>query len=95
MPSHRLCTMIAFMLRLGVLVSLVLHAFGRLDAAVRPLVIWHGLGDSHSSPGMLQFMDMIRDVHPGIFIHSVYIEEDLEKDRRASFVRAAWTTCLV
>ncbi|KAJ2913467.1 hypothetical protein MD484_g6954, partial [Candolleomyces efflorescens] len=51
----------------------------------RPLVLWHGLGDSHSSPGMLQFMDMIKDVHPGIFIHSVYIDPELDNDRKAGF----------
>ncbi|KAK1229218.1 ATPase with role in protein import into the ER [Marasmius sp. AFHP31] len=51
----------------------------------RPLVVWHGLGDSHSSPGMLEFFKMIQGVHPGIFIHSVYIEEELDKDRQAGF----------
>ncbi|KAF8813660.1 alpha/beta-hydrolase [Phlegmacium glaucopus] len=51
----------------------------------RPLVIWHGLGDSHSSPGMLHFKSMIQDIHPGIFVHSVYIDEDLDKDRDAGF----------
>ncbi|KAK7051405.1 hypothetical protein VNI00_004905 [Paramarasmius palmivorus] len=34
---------------------------------------------------MLDFADMIKEVHPGIFIHSVYIEEDLDKDRQAGF----------
>ncbi|KAJ3518127.1 hypothetical protein NLJ89_g44 [Agrocybe chaxingu] len=52
---------------------------------IRPLVIWHGLGDSHSSPGMLQFMSLIEEMHPGIFVHSVHIEEDLDKDRQAGF----------
>ncbi|CAA7259229.1 unnamed protein product [Cyclocybe aegerita] len=52
---------------------------------VRPLVIWHGLGDSHSSPGMLQFKSLIEEMHPGIFVHSVYIEDDLDKDRQAGF----------
>lgn len=51
----------------------------------RPLVIWHGLGDSHSSPGMLQFASRIKQIHPGIFVHSIYIDEDLDKDRRAGF----------
>ncbi|KAL0579738.1 hypothetical protein V5O48_002232 [Marasmius crinis-equi] len=55
----------------------------------RPLVVWHGLGDSHSSPGLLDFFKMIRKVHPGIFIHSVYIEEELDKDRQAGFHVAA------
>ena len=44
-------------------------------------------GDSHSSPGMLQFISMIQDIHPGIFVHSVRIDEDLDKDKQAGFVR--------
>jgi len=51
----------------------------------RPLVIWHGMGDSASSPGMLEFAEMIEGVHPGIFIHLIYIEEDQSSDRRAGF----------
>jgi hypothetical protein len=43
--------------------------------------------DSHSSPGMLQFASLITDIHPGIFIHSIYMDEDLDKDRKAGFVR--------
>ena len=30
---------------------------------------------------------MIQDIHPGIFIHSVRIDEDLDKDKQAGFVR--------
>ena len=56
------------------------------DPPRRPLVIWHGLGDSYASPGMLQFMQLIKDVHPGMFIHSVRLDEDLEKDQKAGFV---------
>ncbi|KAJ7755725.1 palmitoyl-protein thioesterase [Mycena maculata] len=51
----------------------------------RPLVLWHGLGDSAISEGMLEFAAEITTVHPGIFIHSVYIEEDIDKDRQAGF----------
>ncbi|TFK25516.1 palmitoyl-protein thioesterase [Coprinopsis marcescibilis] len=51
----------------------------------RPLVLWHGLGDSHSSPGMVEFAGLIKEVHPGIFIHSVYIDQEEDKDRRAGF----------
>jgi hypothetical protein len=36
---------------------------------------------------MLQFASRIREIHPGIFVHSVYIDEDLDKDKRAGFVR--------
>ena len=35
---------------------------------------------------MLQFMQLIKDVHPGMFIHSVWLDEDLDKDQKAGFV---------
>lgn len=57
-----------------------------VDASTpRPLVLWHGMGDSHASPGMVEFGNLIEKMHPGIFIHSVYIGEDEEQDRRACF----------
>jgi palmitoyl-protein thioesterase len=46
------------------------------------------LGDSHLSPGMLEFMSLVRKIHPGLFIHSIYVEEDLKKDQRAGWVRS-------
>ncbi len=52
----------------------------------RSLVLWHGLGDSYASPGMLEFAELIQDVHPGIFVHSVYIDQDLRRDREAGVV---------
>ncbi|KAI0356367.1 alpha/beta-hydrolase, partial [Trametes cingulata] len=75
------------------LLSLVCHVLSgpvRLSTPVpepsrRPLVIWHGLGDSYASPGMLEFMALIKDMHQGIFIHSVYLNENLEEDERAGF----------
>ncbi|KAH0589286.1 hypothetical protein H2248_005048 [Termitomyces sp. 'cryptogamus'] len=65
--------------------SCVLPTIGLSIKHVRPLVLWHGLGDSHSSPGMLEFASRIEELHPGIFIHSVYVDEDLDKDRNAGF----------
>lgn len=56
------------------------------DNAIRPLVIWHGLGDSHGSPGMLDFIEEIKRVKPGLFVHSVYLHEKLDDDRKAGFV---------
>lgn len=58
------------------------------EPARRPLVIWHGMGDSHSSTGMVEFMNLIKEVHPGIFIHSVHIKDDLDEDQKAGFVSA-------
>ncbi|KAF7375973.1 Palmitoyl-protein thioesterase [Mycena sanguinolenta] len=51
----------------------------------RPLVLWHGLGDSANAPGILRFVEEIKSVHPGIFVHSIYLEEDIDKDRQAGF----------
>ncbi|KAI0371106.1 alpha/beta-hydrolase [Pilatotrama ljubarskyi] len=55
------------------------------DPTRRPLVIWHGLGDSYASPGMLNFISLVKEMHPGIFVHSVYLDENLEEDERAGF----------
>ncbi|KII92487.1 hypothetical protein PLICRDRAFT_37259 [Plicaturopsis crispa FD-325 SS-3] len=55
------------------------------NASIRPVVIWHGLGDSYASPGMLEFADLVREVHPGIFVHNIYIDEKLDNDRQAGF----------
>ena len=49
-------------------------------------VLWHGLGDSAHSAGMLEFAELCRGVHPGMFVHNIYVEEDLEKDQKAGFV---------
>ncbi|KAH6914175.1 palmitoyl-protein thioesterase [Coprinopsis sp. MPI-PUGE-AT-0042] len=77
------------MLSLALIIATAVAFHSLVYAAVvpspRPLVIWHGLGDSHSSPGMVEFGDMIKEVHPGIFIHSVYIDKDLDADRKAGF----------
>ncbi|KIY67317.1 alpha/beta-hydrolase [Cylindrobasidium torrendii FP15055 ss-10] len=51
----------------------------------RPLVIWHGLGDSYASEGIVEFGKLIEEIHPGIFIHSVYIVDNNDDDRKATF----------
>ncbi|EJD52643.1 alpha/beta-hydrolase [Auricularia subglabra TFB-10046 SS5] len=51
----------------------------------RPLVVWHGLGDSYNSPAMEGFIDEVRDMYPDIFIHSVYIDPNTEQDQKAGW----------
>jgi len=34
---------------------------------------------------MAKFQDLVKQVHPGIFVHSVYIDKDLDSDRKAGF----------
>jgi len=52
---------------------------------LRPLVIWHGLGDTAHSEGMDDFIEAIKQVHPGLFVHSVYISDKPDDDRKASY----------
>ncbi|KAJ7782884.1 palmitoyl-protein thioesterase [Mycena metata] len=72
------------MARLGTLLATI-PLLGLAWASPRPLVVWHGLGDSAYAPGMLQFAEEVKTVHPGISVHLVYIGEDLDKDRQAGF----------
>lgn len=58
---------------------------------VRPLVVWHGLGDTYASSGMVQFESEVKKMHPGIFVHSVYIDQDEKADQRAGFVSVVFT----
>ncbi|KAI0743399.1 alpha/beta-hydrolase [Daedaleopsis nitida] len=67
------------------LLSVLSHALSTPVTPRRPLVIWHGMGDSYGSRGMLEFMNLIKEMHPGLVIHSVYIKEDLEEDQKAGF----------
>ncbi|KAG8721358.1 hypothetical protein FRC08_013721 [Ceratobasidium sp. 394] len=50
-----------------------------------PLVLWHGLGDSAHSEGMDQFALLIKDVHPGIFVHSISLSDNQNDDRKAGW----------
>ena len=68
------------------LVTLTLVMGRVLAAGVRPLVLWHGMGDSHSSPAMTQFISMVKEVHPDIFVHSIYMKENLDQHQRATWV---------
>lgn len=37
----------------------------------RPLVIWHGLGDTAHSDGIDEFIGIVRTRYPGIYVHSI------------------------
>ena len=45
------------------------------------------LGDAYDSSGILKVQSAIEEMHPGIFIHSVYVDSDSKKDMHATFVR--------
>jgi palmitoyl-protein thioesterase len=73
------------------LICVVVAGYGYAAAIkdIRPLVIWHGLGDTYASPGMVQFESEVKKMHPGIFVHSVFIDQDAQADQRAGFVSFA------
>ncbi len=44
------------------------------------------VGDNYASPGMHEFMQLIKEIHNNIFIHSVYLDVDPTADQRAGWV---------
>ncbi|KAI6003108.1 palmitoyl-protein thioesterase [Pisolithus albus] len=52
---------------------------------IRPLLISHGLGDTYASCGIIQFESEVKKPHPGFFVHSVYMNRDVEEDKCATF----------
>lgn len=51
-----------------------------------PVVLWHGLGDTYDSKGMMNVAALINETYPGTFVHSIYLDEDPTKDRNAGFL---------
>lgn len=39
----------------------------------KPVVFYHGMGDSAHSEGMKELFASITDIDPNIFIHSIYV----------------------
>ncbi|SPQ25393.1 17347551-0a19-473c-95bb-0e093a496657 [Thermothielavioides terrestris] len=56
------------------------------DDTPLPLVIWHGLGDTFNSEGMARVVSIAEDVHPGIFVYPIRMDDDPSRDRFDSFV---------
>jgi hypothetical protein len=74
-------------------------------ASPRPLVVWHGLGDTAASEGMTSIKKDIEGMYPGIFVMNVKVpgEGSLDDERKAGFVsrlpldqeEAAWVSVLI
>ncbi|WOO85888.1 Palmitoyl-protein thioesterase 1 [Vanrija pseudolonga] len=56
-------------------------------ASPRPLVIWHGLGDTAHSEGMDAFAERVRELYPGIYVHNVVAPRDASSSEES---RAGW-----
>lgn len=56
------------------------------DDTPLPLVIWHGLGDNYAAEGIAAVGEIAEDVHPGVFVYNIRLDDDASKDRSASFI---------
>ncbi|KAG0370318.1 hypothetical protein BGZ54_006894 [Gamsiella multidivaricata] len=52
---------------------------------IRPVVFYHGMGDSAHSDGMLELFASIQEIAPEIFIHSIALATSEAEDQRAGF----------
>lgn len=52
----------------------------------RPVVFWHGMGDSYNSTAMQRVFNVVHDERPDKFVHSVFIDPDDSKDQQAGLV---------
>lgn len=52
-------------------------------SAFVPVVIWHGLGDSYNSPGLLSLKHDLEMRFEGIFVHLIGVSRD--RDSQGSF----------
>ncbi|KAF9423192.1 hypothetical protein BGZ94_008358 [Podila epigama] len=69
---------------LASVVALV-NAANKANIAYRPIVFYHGMGDSAHSKGMTELFASITDLAPEVFIHSVSLAESEADDQRAGF----------
>ncbi|KAH3678530.1 hypothetical protein WICMUC_001547 [Wickerhamomyces mucosus] len=52
----------------------------------RPVVFWHGMGDSYNSSAMQRVFDMVYELKPNIFIHSIYLDGNNLNDQKKSLI---------
>ncbi|ODV95655.1 hypothetical protein PACTADRAFT_50352 [Pachysolen tannophilus NRRL Y-2460] len=54
------------------------------DDEQQVLVLWHGMGDSYNSSSMAKVIEVFQSSHPDLFIYSIRIDEDNDKDQQLS-----------
>ena len=56
------------------------------SSRIRPLIIWHGLGDTYTSPGMGRLSDLYTILFPQSPVHVISISPSASGDRRSTFL---------
>ncbi|KAF9957020.1 hypothetical protein BGZ72_002258 [Mortierella alpina] len=84
-PSPVLCLSLAALVACAGSSTAAAAAVSSPGEPLRPIVFYHGMGDSAHSKGMTQLFESIEDMAPGIFIHSVSLADSESDDQRAGF----------
>ncbi|KAI9745796.1 MAG: hypothetical protein M1818_000477 [Claussenomyces sp. TS43310] len=50
-----------------------------------PVVIWHGLGDSHLGDGIIRTGEIANEIHPGTYVYNIHIDDSSSADSRSTF----------
>ncbi|KAI5966206.1 uncharacterized protein KGF55_000515 [Candida pseudojiufengensis] len=64
---------------------LTIPALNTQSTEYRPVMLWHGLGDNYNASGIHDVNNLLNDIYPGIFFHSIYIEKNPSSDQQKSF----------
>ncbi|KAF9545839.1 hypothetical protein EC957_010467 [Mortierella hygrophila] len=51
----------------------------------KPVVFYHGMGDSAHSEGMMELIASVTSIDPNVFTHSIYLAASEAEDQRAGF----------
>jgi len=69
---------------LGFLLGMMRMVLGIPFSQPYPLVIYHGMGDTATSEGMIALKEQLETLVPGLFIHIIQIGKNSEEDRTFS-----------
>lgn len=86
--SLALATLGDYTARLTLPNSEVQSAWGPPKNFSRPpaIVLWHGLGDNYNSTGMRRMAQILNQMLPDVYVHSVYLDENPQTDERRSLL---------
>jgi len=63
----------------------ILHNGPLSPSTPRPVVIWHGLGDTYDSDGMNSIAELINSTLPGTAVYSIRLDSNPSADQRAAY----------
>lgn len=63
---------------------LALSSLLTLASAMRPVVLWHAMGDRYDSPQVEYLSSGIKEAHPGIQVYPIRVAQDPEEDLEGS-----------